>query len=566
MMKKTILLPCAFLGLAFGLASCSDFFEPENSTVLAGKNYLSDDESEMYSGYFGLITKLQKVADRPIYLTDSRAELLLPTDRVVDMQNLSNYEDNLNGNGYADPARFYDVIISCNDYLERLYKYKQSHIYTINKDNYAGLVANTIRLKTWTYFMLAKIYGQVVWFDDPMLEMKDFSVYPKLDLAQTVDKCWAYLNTPFDEVDISSATMSWKRWIAENDDNLNADAYENWDKLVPDYFVLAADLCLWRGDYQKVVDLVLPKMNEAFGTSSNYTKWMCAANYHNAYARFFSNNATPEAMCNVSAVMYMSQRNQNSNVKSILYDGGRLLTASPKAVARYHDPEFDPGTTEQAWDGRWSAHLRGSDETGYQLQKYRSSEGPIYLYRNVDLYFMLIEAFNHLGRYEEMNVLMNQGVSKVFPQGGVTYPGFTDDWTLIGGTVTHTYADTGIRGTWFKAAPGEDGHRKMYVGGTPDADAPAGFPTSAEEGQRYNDMQLLDEICLEMPAEGKTLPAMIRMARRYGGEGLKKMADLVCGKYDMEDPAQAATAVKVRARILAGDYFVHWDLNSTAIH
>lgn len=566
-MKKNILLSCALLGLAFGLSSCSDFFEPENSTVLSGKNYLTSDESEMYSGYFGLITKLQKVADRPIYLTDSRAEMLLPTDREVDMQNLSNYEDNLNGNTYADPARFYDVIISCNDYLERLYKYKQSHIYTIDKDNYAGLVANTIRLKVWTYFMLAKIYGQVVWFDDPMLEMKDFSNYPKLDIDQAIDKCWTYLNTPFDDVDVTTASMSWKRWIAENDDNLNAESYANWDNLVPDYFVLAADLCLWRGDYEKVVNLVLPKMNEAFATSASFTKWMCAANYHNAYgSKFFSYNATPNTMCSVTAVMYMSQRNQTSDVKSKLYDSGRVLTASPKAVARYYDATFDPGTTEKAWDGRWGAHLRGNDESGYQLQKYRSSEGPLYLYRNVDLYFMLIEAFNHLGRYEEMSVLMNQGISKVFPQGGVSYPGFTNDWTIIGGTVTHAYADTGIRGTWFSAAPGDDGYRPMYVGEEPKEYDPVDFPTNAEDGQRYNDMQLLNEICLEMPAEGKTLPAMIRMARRYGDDGLKKMADLVCGKYDMEDPAQAAVAAKVRAKILAGDYFVHWDLNSTAIH
>lgn len=67
--------------------------------------------------------------------------------------------------------------------------------------------------------------------------------------------------------------------------------------------------------------------------------------------------------------------------------------------------------------------------------------------RNVELYFMLIEAFNTLPeRSEERYVLMNEGVSSYYPDGGVTYPGFTNDWTRVGGAVTHTYG--GYRYPW----------------------------------------------------------------------------------------------------------------------
>lgn len=84
------------------------------------------------------------------------------------------------------------------------------------------------------------------------------------------------------------------------------------------------------------------------------------------------------------------------------------------------------------------------------MQKWSyAADNFIYIYRNVELYFMLIEAFNHLPeRSEERYVLMNEGVSSYYPDGGVTYPGFTNDWTRVGGAVTHAYADTGMRGTW----------------------------------------------------------------------------------------------------------------------
>lgn len=159
---------------------------------------------------------------------------------------------------------------------------------------------------------------------------------------------------------------------------------------------------------------------------------------------------------------------------------------------------------------------------------------------------MLIEAFNHLpDRSEERYVLMNEGVSSYYPDGGVTYPGFTNDWTRVGGAVTHAYADTGMRGTW---------------GASSTSKGLLCRDMKKEPGnERHNDIELLKEICLEMPCEGKTLPVMIRMAKRYNDPTI--ISDLVCSKYSEENTAIAA---KVRAKIESGDYFVHWDIDSTS--
>lgn len=41
-----------------GLSACSDFFEPDNNTMLKGDDYIKE-ASEMYAGFLGVATKMQ---------------------------------------------------------------------------------------------------------------------------------------------------------------------------------------------------------------------------------------------------------------------------------------------------------------------------------------------------------------------------------------------------------------------------------------------------------------------------------------------------------------------------
>ena len=92
-----------------------------------------------------------------------------------------------------------------------------------------------------------------------MHEVKDYSQYPKLNLDQTIVKCVEYLKTGFDGID-GNHTMPWTEWIA-SDSSLSAGDYTYWDLMTPEYFALAAELALWQGRWQDVIDLILPKMN-----------------------------------------------------------------------------------------------------------------------------------------------------------------------------------------------------------------------------------------------------------------------------------------------------------------
>ena len=250
--------------LAMIFASCSDFFEPNNDTTLNGDRYIKEG-SELYSGFLGIITKIQAIGDKAIYLTDMRGELLEPTENTpADLYSIYNYDDDLSGNTYADPAKYYDVIIACNDYLQKAKEYRDTHVTTVDDDDYRGLISSTVRLKTWTYLLLAKIYGQAIWFDDPMQSMKDIVSQTPKNLSELVDECDKLLNTGFDGIN-GTYNMSWNEWLdPANGATSTNDEYKRWNMMVPGYFVLQAEIALWKGDYQKAATTILGEMSRTF--------------------------------------------------------------------------------------------------------------------------------------------------------------------------------------------------------------------------------------------------------------------------------------------------------------
>lgn len=85
----------------------------------------------------------------------------------------------------------------------------------------------------------------------------------------------------------------------------------------------------------------------------------------------------------------------------------------------------------------------------------------IYIYHTSDLYFMLVEALNNLGKYEIADVLMNKGfaaayglTAKVTANSLWKNAGFTNDWgkDLTEEGSYRTYQDLGIRGVFEKSA------------------------------------------------------------------------------------------------------------------
>ncbi len=75
-LRKSLFSLC--LGTIALFSACSDFFDPQTNDALAGDQYIGT-QTEVYTGYLGVITKLQAVGDKQIFLTETRGSLIEPT-------------------------------------------------------------------------------------------------------------------------------------------------------------------------------------------------------------------------------------------------------------------------------------------------------------------------------------------------------------------------------------------------------------------------------------------------------------------------------------------------------
>lgn len=557
--------------------ACSDFFDPSTDDEFNGEDGFTSN-TEMYTGFLGIMTKMQAVGDKEILLTEPRGELIEPSDESTsDLIALYNYDQNLQDNAYANPAGYYEVIIACNDYLQNMAQYKSTP--NVDSDAWQALVASTIRTKVWAYKTLAEIYGQAVWFDDAITEVSDIREGDKFQLLQLgdlVDRCLSLLTTGYDGVS-SDQEINWYEWLDPTHTvALASSQYRKWNYIVPPYAGLYAELCLWKGAlldaagqqsatyYQQAADELLKKLGEQINVTSDpgsNVYWLPSAATPGHYSSIW-NNAQPYPYETVSAIIYDYTKNQTNTLLrhfSNEYPNKYWLRPSEVGVARFLDKTFNPGATDN--DTRYKACFGMSSGQRY-LAKFRpvgssaranayQDDCHIYIYRATQYHLMLCEALNHLKRFTAMNAVFNKGVKAgdtddCFVAGAAEWQDFEStidptksDWTGTANWGTRKYPSLGIRGCFnLTARTVKDNIHDLGETAT----------------LRFNDQALLDEAMLEFAGEGKVYPMMCRLAVRYNDPSI--VADRVCPKYTDE-----SLATTVRSRIMDGGYWVPFNLN-----
>ena len=425
--------------------------------------------------------------------------------------------------------------------------------------------------------MLAKIYGQAIWFDDPMQSMKDIVSRTPKNLSELVDECDKLLNTGFDGIN-GTYNMSWNEWLdPANGATSTNDEYKRWNMMVPGYFVLQAEIALWKGDYQKAATTILGEMSRTFalaeyqGNVANI-KYMRSGSYGSNYGQQYDSEM-PMLTATESVIMYDYKYNQqNSLLNHFDRSGSYMMRASVPGSKRFEDTTFNPSadaTAIKTSDARFRAIQEIEKDVEYAIRKYRGfrksghtvahDDTYIMIYHTSDLYFMAIEALNNMGRFEPASVLMNTGVDPFYGAGvvlGEQWQGLNCNWglwtTLYAGFL-RTYADNGVRGILGL------GKRDMWQ--TPEDIKEEIIAEQRLEGlsdedkiKKHNDIELVKEAFLEFPCEGKTYPLMIRVAKRWNDYSF--IADFVGQKYESDLAKQA----EVKAKIMGGAYFVPWDL------
>ena len=555
---------------------CSDFYDPSTDDEFNGEDGFTSN-TEMYTGFLGIMTKLQAVGDKEILLTEPRGELIEPSDESTsELIALYNYDQNLQTNSYASPTGYYEVIIACNDYLKNMERYKSTP--NVDSNAWEALVASTIRTKVWAYKTLAEIYGQAVWFDDAITEVTEIKQGDKfqlLNLSELIDHCLTLLTTDAYGVN-TDQEINWYEWLDPTHTVTLANSeYRKWNYIVPPYAGLYAELCLWKGAlldaagqqsasyYQEAADVLLKKLGEQINVTSDpgsNVYWLPSAATPGHYSPIW-NYAQPYPYEAVSAIIYDYTKNQTNTLLkhfSNEYPNKYWLRPSEAGVSRFLDKTFNPGTSES--DTRYKACFGYSSGQRY-LAKFRpvgssvrtnayQDDCHIYIYRATQYHLMLAEALNHLKRFTAMNAVFQKGVKageteECFVAGSTEWQGFEStvdptkcDWTGTANWGTRKYPSMGIRGCFgLTARAVKDNIHDLGETAT----------------LKFNDMALLNEAMLEFAGEGKVYPMMNRMAVRYNDPSI--VADRVCEKYI--DEALAAT---VRARIMDGGNWVPFNL------
>ena len=569
------------VGFSCCFTSCSDFFDPDTDDELNGEDYISSN-TEMYTGFLGLMTKMQAVGDKEILLTDTRAELLEPSDDSnPELISLYNYDSNLQGNSYADPSGYYEVVIACNDYLVKMGDYRNKA--GVDDDIWQDLVSSAIRIKVWAYKTLGEIYGKAVWFDDPIAKVTDITEangFKLMELNELMDQCLNLMDNGMYGV-ATNRTIDWIAWLDPSNVTSPANSeYRKWNWMVPPYEGLYAELCLWKGAcldkdyadathqnpaatvfYQKAADVLLEiltyyvdckYLNTPPSSAATSLCWLPSGATPGQYSQFW-NHPQPYETEVVAALIYGYTKNQTNTLLkhfSNEYPNKYWLRPSELGMNRYLDKDFNPGGTGGTNQMKRYTCTFGTHNGQKYIAKFRpvgssvranayQDDVHIYIYRAIQYHMMLAEALNHLKRFIAMNGVFNSGVTKeLFVAGDPEWEGFSRNWTSDSEWGGRRYCSTGLRGCYeVSARPVKTSILELGEKGT----------------MKFNDLAILDETLLEFPVEGKTYAFMNRMATRYND--LSIVADRVCPKYEA-----IGKSGEIRGKIMAGGNWVPYDL------
>ena len=440
------------------LTSCSDFFSPDADDQLDADTYISDN-TELYMGFLGLMTKLQAAGDKEILLTDTRAEFLEPTlNAGADLYALYDYKDDLKGNSLASPAEYYEIIIACNDYLDKVETYRKQP--QVDQDICRALISSALRLKVWAYKTLGEVYGEAAWFDKQINNVEEFlkgEQYEMLGMEQISERCFELLENGYDDVP-ANLRVDWVRWLDKaNENSQPSSSFYDFLFMVPDYGGLYTEVALWRaayldkaGDkqqaavyYKKAADVITATLNEYVNMTSPYLStsvqrntliansgtdkigssvyWMPSAATPGAYKKIWLQE-NPDRYEMASVIKYMYENNQtNRLVEYFNCDAPAkyLLAPSEAGMLNFTDKTNNPGGSES--DTRYKSLVKDYG-TGKYVAKFRSNGGDgtvrtkaymadvhIYTYRATQYYLLLCEALNNLGRFTALDCILNKG-------------------------------------------------------------------------------------------------------------------------------------------------------------
>lgn len=175
----------ALLGLtllAGTLAGCGDMLQADNSRQIFGGDLNRKTDSLFFA--FGIMQAMQHTADQYVFQGELRGDNVATTAYTDNnLRQLYGFSATA-ANRYDSAYVYYRVINNCNYYIAHRDTTLLTGSTNVVKNEYAAVKA----FRAWAYLQLARNYGSVPFFTEPLTSISQIenNAFPRLDLTEIV--------------------------------------------------------------------------------------------------------------------------------------------------------------------------------------------------------------------------------------------------------------------------------------------------------------------------------------------------------------------------------------------
>ena len=339
-MKKKLIYTMTFLlGGTFLFSSCKDILQVDSNRVDYEFDKLTLNDS-VYS-VMGILKSVQEVGDRQVLINELRADLITlnEANAVIDVQELSRSEFNLETNKYLDVKDYYSIINNCNLYLARVDT-------TLEKNNIKLMLPEYVAVKSvraWTYLQLAINYNNVPYFTEPILTHSaadEVLSRPMLTRDEIINKVIADI-LPYE----NPAAYPMPAWDTDGkvlkfgygDNGTEVDT----KRLFVPIRMLLGELYLWKGDYKNAARFFYAQIA---GTGTNETE-----KKYNDYGHKATYSGKGGKSMNNGYIGLFSAKNFDSNsgnIFTIIPYANTDLQGTTSGLAAIFSPQGEVGAAQ----------------------------------------------------------------------------------------------------------------------------------------------------------------------------------------------------------------------------
>ncbi len=411
---KHILLACFACGCVWAaITSCSDYFSPEDESVVATGEPVNTQRQAFYQ-MNGILKCLQDLGDSYLVTGELRGDLLTTTaNSNSDLRDIEHFAVSADNTYYAE-QRFYTLIRNCNYLIENIDTTILVKGRRVLLDEYRQAKA----IRAWAWLQLALDYGTVDYFTDARLQGETTGA--AYELNQLLDVLISDLLPYCPEAESELERMPAYGTVS----SLPSEVL-----FIPVRFVLG-ELYMWKQDFRKAAQMYYELMlNRRLTVRSSYRNaWNTDPTASSRLIEAWSDQFAAVDTTNFVSIIPFndgSTMTQGTSKLDSLFSytapGGYQLAPSATAVNRWKSQVYCYAANNDTIGdlrGSYGSYNAVEGEQGvvYEITKWQQMVASKHHYvpvaRNTLVYLRFAEALNRIDKPQMAFAVLKYGLTR----------------------------------------------------------------------------------------------------------------------------------------------------------